>query len=53
MAEAGDCIQQFAKSKAVDVLIVGAGPTGFMAAATLARYGVSFKLIDKRPQQIF
>ena len=37
----------------MDVLIVGAGPTGFMAAATLARYGVAFRLIDKRPQQVF
>ena len=37
----------------MDVLIVGAGPTGFMAAATLARYGISFRLIDKRPQQVF
>ena len=46
-------IQHFAKGKAVDVLIVGAGPTGFMAAATLARYGIPFRLIDKRPQQIF
>ncbi|CAF9942513.1 hypothetical protein IMSHALPRED_003856 [Imshaugia aleurites] len=53
MAEPSEDIQQFAKGKAVDVLIVGAGPTGFMAAATLARYGVPFRLIDKRPQQIF
>ena len=37
----------------MDVLIVGAGPTGFMAAATLARYGISFRLIDKRLQQVF
>ncbi|KAM0804286.1 FAD binding domain-containing protein [Usnea florida] len=45
--------QQFAKGKAVDVLIIGAGPTGFMAAATLARYGVPFRIIDKRAQHIF
>ena len=53
MAEATEGIQQFAIGKAVDVLIVGAGPTGFMAAATLARYGIHFRLIDKRPQQVF
>lgn len=47
-----DDMQQFAKGKAVDVIIVGAGPAGFMAAATLARYGVPFRLIDKRPQQV-
>ena len=53
MGEEIEDSQQFAKGKAVDVLIVGAGPTGFMAAATLARYGVPFRLIDKRPQQVF
>lgn len=45
--------KQFAQGGAVDVLIVGAGPTGFMAATTLARYGISFRLIDKRPLQVF
>ncbi|OBT75737.1 hypothetical protein VF21_05892 [Pseudogymnoascus sp. 05NY08] len=30
-----------------DVLIVGAGPAGCMAAATLARYGIDFRLINK------
>ena len=52
MAEAMEDMQQFAQGKAVDVLIVGAGPTGFMAAATLARYGITFRLIDKRSQQV-
>lgn len=33
----------------VDVLIVGAGPTGLLLASVLARYGVSLRLIDKRP----
>ena len=32
----------------VDVLIVGAGPTGLLLASVLARYGVSLRLIDKR-----
>lgn len=52
MADATEDMQQFAQGKAVDVLVVGAGPTGLMAAATLARYGITFRLIDKRPQQI-
>lgn len=33
----------------IDVLIIGAGPAGCMAASTLARYGVDFKLFDKNP----
>ena len=35
---------------AVDVLIVGAGPAGYMAGVTLARYGVSFRVIDQRTE---
>jgi 2-polyprenyl-6-methoxyphenol hydroxylase-like FAD-dependent oxidoreductase len=31
----------------VDVLVVGAGPTGLMAAAELIRHGLSVRLIDK------
>src|ERR1700743_949176 len=31
------------------VLIVGAGPVGLTAAAELARYGVSVRIIDKSP----
>lgn len=34
-------------SSNVDVLIVGAGPTGLMLAATLARAGVQFRIVDK------
>ena len=30
----------------LDVLIVGAGPTGLTLAAGLARFGVQFRLID-------
>ncbi|KAJ5642738.1 hypothetical protein N7490_006738 [Penicillium lividum] len=37
------------KSQRTDVLIVGAGPAGCMAAATLQRYGIDYCLIDKRP----
>ncbi|MBE9110050.1 FAD-dependent monooxygenase [Nodosilinea sp. LEGE 07298] len=33
----------------VDVLIVGAGPSGLLLASVLARYGVSLRLIDKSP----
>src|SRR5262249_2715442 len=33
-----------------DCLIIGAGPTGLMAAAELERYGASVRLIDKLPQ---
>ena len=31
-----------------DVLIVGAGPTGLTMANLLARYGIGFKIIDKK-----
>ena len=30
-----------------DVLVVGAGPTGFTAADVLARHGVDFGIIDR------
>ncbi len=35
-----------------DVLVVGAGPSGYMAALTLVRYGVDVRIIDKRPTRI-
>ena len=31
----------------LDVLVVGAGPTGLVAAAELRRYGLSVRLVDK------
>ncbi|MCI5052701.1 MAG: FAD-dependent monooxygenase [Simkaniaceae bacterium] len=31
----------------MDVLIIGAGPTGLMMAAELKRYGIDFRIIDK------
>lgn len=34
-----------------DVVIVGAGPTGLMAAALLARCGVSVRILDKNARQ--
>ncbi|KAI0437522.1 FAD binding domain-containing protein [Xylaria telfairii] len=37
----------WAPSDQVDVLIVGAGPSGLAVAASLARQGVSFRIIDK------
>ena len=36
-------------AKTVDVLIVGAGPTGLTLAYQLRRLGVSFRIIDKSP----
>ncbi len=32
------------------VLIIGAGPTGLMMACELARHGISFRIIDKKPE---
>lgn len=32
------------------VLIVGAGPAGLMMACELARHGISFRIIDKKPE---
>ncbi|MEU8567810.1 FAD-dependent monooxygenase [Streptomyces pathocidini] len=34
-------------SPPLDVLVVGAGPTGLALAAELARYGVRFRLVDR------
>ncbi len=44
--------QYSSEDVAVDVLVVGAGPAGYMAGVTLARYGVSFRLIDQRAERI-
>ncbi|KAL9014720.1 MAG: hypothetical protein Q9173_000643 [Seirophora scorigena] len=35
-----------------DVLIVGAGPSGYMAVLTLIRYGVDVRIIDKRSTRV-
>ena len=42
----------FPEDVAVDVLLVGAGPAGYMAAVTMARYGVDFRVIDQRAETI-
>jgi len=36
------------KESKVDVLVIGAGPAGLMAAYALAKAGVNVRVIDKR-----
>ncbi|CAF4463429.1 unnamed protein product [Rotaria socialis] len=36
----------------VDVLIVGAGPAGLMAAHALSSFGISVRVIDQRPNSV-
>lgn len=52
MGEAVQVSQQFKELAPIDVLVCGAGPAGLMAAVTLARYGVSLKIIDKRNEKV-
>ena len=40
-----------AATPSIDVVIVGSGPTGLMAAALLSRSGVSVRILDKSEQQ--
>jgi 2-polyprenyl-6-methoxyphenol hydroxylase-like FAD-dependent oxidoreductase len=37
----------------VDVLIVGAGPAGLMAATWMSRLGINARIIDKRGTKVF
>ena len=37
----------------IDVLIVGAGPAGLMAATWMARLGIKTRIVDKRGTKIF
>lgn len=41
-----------AKESNVDVLIIGAGPAGVMAANALASASVNVRIIDKRPKKV-
>ena len=37
----------------VDVLVVGAGPSGLMLALWMARLGVKARIVDKRTGKVF
>ncbi|KAK5206131.1 hypothetical protein LTR41_008000 [Exophiala xenobiotica] len=41
------------KESNVDVLIIGAGPAGYMAAMWFAKLGVNARIIDKRSTKLF
>lgn len=38
-------------NESLSVLIIGAGPTGLMMACQLALHGISFRIIDKKPER--
>lgn len=44
-------MQTQSRDKNIDVLIVGAGPTGLMMACQLALRNISFRIIDKKEQR--
>lgn len=39
-------------SEQVDVLVVGAGPTGLALATQLQRYGARFRIVDRAPDRV-
>jgi phenol 2-monooxygenase len=41
-----------ATTSRTDVLIIGAGPAGLMAATALTKAGVSVRIVDKRPTRV-
>lgn len=41
-----------ALSSEVDLLIIGAGPAGLMAAAWASQYPISTRIIDKKPARV-
>jgi 2-polyprenyl-6-methoxyphenol hydroxylase-like FAD-dependent oxidoreductase len=49
MGEVGSTTDANGGKAPAPILIVGAGPVGLTAAAELARYGVSVRIIDKSP----
>ena len=40
------------KESNIDVLVIGAGPAGLMAANALAKAGVSSRVIDQRQKKV-
>ncbi|KAF8884619.1 FAD binding domain-containing protein [Infundibulicybe gibba] len=45
-------VPNFHPRSEVDVMIVGGGPVGLATAASLARQGVSFRILDKSPHPL-
>ncbi|KAJ5789887.1 uncharacterized protein N7518_006898 [Penicillium psychrosexuale] len=45
--------EQESTQSQTDVLIIGAGPSGLMAAYWMARYGVNARIIDNRATKVF
>jgi 2-polyprenyl-6-methoxyphenol hydroxylase-like FAD-dependent oxidoreductase len=43
--------QGIGMSKHIPALIIGAGPTGLLMGCILARFGVPFRIIDKKPER--